>query len=123
MTPRERFFRQRAGGQARAEVCLGRQGSELEQKKQPQPKKPKKKKRTALVVSRDRKQFWTTQAQFWQWVREGVVVKTGDRPLAGKFVREHEDLLVVLSNTVLNPAHPNHLREALLSRRVGLAAR
>jgi hypothetical protein len=38
-------------------------------------KEKKKKKRTALVVCRDRKQFWTTQAQFWQWVREGVVVK------------------------------------------------
>jgi hypothetical protein len=36
------------------------------------------KKKTALVVCRDRKQFWTTQAQFWQWVREGVVVKTAN---------------------------------------------
>ena len=83
----------------------------------------RKKKRTALIVCRDRKEFWTTQAQFWQWVREGVVVKTGDKPLAGQFVREHEELQVLLSNTVLNLACPNHLREALLSRRVGLAAK
>ena len=83
----------------------------------------KKKKKTALVISRDRKQFWTTQAQFWQWVREGVVVKSGDEPLSGNFVRENEENLVVLSNTVLNLAHPNHLREALLSRRNGLAGR
>ena len=82
-------------------------------------KKPKKKK-TALVVCQDRKEFWTTQAQFWQWVRDGVVTKTGDRPLTGTFNREHEELLVLLSNTVLNLAHPNHMREALLSRRVGL---
>ena len=79
----------------------------------------KKKKRTALVVCRDMKQFWTTQAQFWQWVREGVVVKTSDYPLTGSFVRDHEELMVILSNTVLNLAHPNHLREALLSRRMG----
>ena len=86
-------------------------------------KEKKKKKRTALVVCRDRKEFWTTQAQFWQWVREGVVVKTGDKPLEGSFVREHEELQVLLSNTVLNLSCPNHLREALLSRRIGLASK
>ena len=83
----------------------------------------RKKKRTALVVCRDGKSFWTTQAQFWQWVREGVVVKTGDKPLEGGFVREAEELNVILGNTVLNLARPNHLREAMLSRRTGLAAR
>jgi hypothetical protein len=83
--------------------------------------KKKKKKRTALVICRDRKQFWTTQTQFWQWVRDSVVVKVGDAPLTGMFVREHEELMVLLSNTVLNLARPNHLREALLSRRVGMA--
>jgi hypothetical protein len=83
----------------------------------------KKKKRTALVVCRDRKQFWTTQAQFWQWVRDGVVVKTQDQPLTGAFLREHEELMVMLSNTVLNLAHPNHMREALASRRVGLSGK
>ncbi|MBA3571675.1 MAG: hypothetical protein H0W34_06835 [Pyrinomonadaceae bacterium] len=86
-------------------------------------KKLKKKKKTALVVCRDRKEFWTTQAQFWQWVREGIVVKTHDQPLTGTFQREHEELLVLLSNTVLNLAHPNHMREALLSRRIGLGGR
>ena len=84
-------------------------------------KKKTKKKKTALVVCRDRKEFWTTQAQFWQWVREGVVTKTGDRPLEGTFNREHEELLVLVSNTVLNLAHPNHMREALLSRRQGMS--
>ncbi len=83
----------------------------------------RKARRTAQVVCRDRKTFWTTQAQFWQWVREGVVVKTGDKPLSGVFVREAEELNVVLGNTVLNLARPNHLREAMLSRRVGLAAK
>ena len=86
-------------------------------------KAEKKKKRTALVVCRDRKTFWTTQAQFWQWVREGVVLKTGDKPLEGSFVREAEELDVILGNTVLNLARPNHLREAMLSRRTGLSAR
>ncbi len=83
-------------------------------------RKKKKKRKTALVVCRDRKEYWTTQTQFWQWVREGVVVKTGDQPLTGAFVREHEELMVVLSNTVLDLAHPNHIREALMSRRMAL---
>jgi hypothetical protein len=86
-------------------------------------KKKVKKKKSALVICRDRKEFWTTQAQFWQWVREGIVVKTHDRPLTGNFQREHEELLVLLSNTVLNLAHPNHMREALLSRRIGLGGK
>lgn len=84
-------------------------------------KKKKKQKRTALVVCRDRKEFWTTQAQFWQWMRDGVIRKTSDQPLTGAFHREHEELLCVMSNTVLNLAHPNHVREALSSRRLGLA--
>jgi hypothetical protein len=78
----------------------------------------KKRKHTALIVCRDSKQFWTTQAQFWQWARERVIIKTQDRPLTGVFVRDHEEFLIVLSNTVLNLANPNHLREALLSRRL-----
>jgi hypothetical protein len=87
----------------------------------PKKEQRKKRKKTALVVCRDRKEFWTTQTQFWQWVREGVVRKTGDNPLCGTFAREHEELMVTLSNTVLNLAHPNHIREALVSRRFGLA--
>ena len=93
----------------------------MDEKKQ--TAKKKKRKKTALVVCRDRKQFWTTQAQFWQWVRDGVVVKTGEQPLSGVFKRDHEELLVLLSNTVLNLAHPKHMREALLSRRIGVAGK
>jgi hypothetical protein len=80
----------------------------------------KKKRKSALVLCRDGKEFWTTQTQFWQWVREGLVVKKSDGPLTGCFVREHEELMVVLSNTVLNLAHPNHVREALMSRGLAL---
>ncbi len=83
-------------------------------------KERKKAKRNALVVSRDGKEFWTTQKQFWQWVREGVVEKTGDAPLAGRYSREHEELTVFVSNTLLNLARPLHMSEALRSRRAGL---
>ena len=86
-------------------------------------KKEKKRKRTALIVCRDRKQFWTTQTQFWQWVREGIIRKTGDGPLTGEYAREYEELNVVLSNTVLNLSRPQHLREALRARRLGLAGK
>jgi hypothetical protein len=85
--------------------------------------KRKSRKKTAMIVCRDRKTFWTTQTQFWQWVREGIVEKTGDQPLTGAYRREHEELLVILSNTVLNVAHPNHLSEALRSRRIVMAGR
>jgi hypothetical protein len=82
--------------------------------------KKKKKKKNALVMCRDRKEFWTTQTQFWQWVREGVITKTGEQPLTGLFVREHEELTVVFSNTVLNLARPAHLSEALHTRRLAM---
>ncbi len=78
----------------------------------------KKKKRTALVICRSGRQFWATQTEFWQWVRERVVVKTQDQPLTGVFVREDEELKVLLNHTLLNLAAPNHLREALHSRRM-----
>jgi hypothetical protein len=78
----------------------------------------KRQKHTALVICHHAKPFWTTQAQFWQWARERIIVKTDDRPLTGVFVNENEELMVVLSNTVLNLANQNHLHEALLSRRL-----
>ena len=79
--------------------------------------KPKKQKKNALVLCRDGNRFWTTQKQFWQWIREGIVVKSGDEPLKGSLVREDEEKMVVLANTVLNLSCPNHLREALFQRR------
>lgn len=83
-------------------------------------KQLKKQKKNALVVCRDRNQFWTTQKQFWQWIREGKVVKSGDNPLRGDLVRENEEKMVVLANTVLNLACPRHLSEAMAQRRLGL---
>ena len=79
--------------------------------------KPKKQKKNALILCRDGNQFWTTQKQFWQWIREGVIVKNGDAPLNGSMVRIDEEKMVVIANTVLNLACPNHLREALSQRR------
>ena len=84
------------------------------------PKQGKKQKKNALIVCRDNNQFWTTQKQFWQWVREGAVVKTGDGPLRGDLVRRDEEKMIVLANTVLNLACPHHLSEALAQRRLGL---
>jgi hypothetical protein len=78
----------------------------------------KRKKRTALVISRGGKQFWTTQTEFWQWVRDRVVVKTRDNPLTGVFQREDEELMILLNHTVLNLAAPNHLRESMSVRRM-----
>lgn len=77
----------------------------------------KKRKNSALVVCQNEKRFWTTQKQFWQWVRDGLVVKTTDYPLTGFFKRENEEKLIVVQRTVLNLAHPIHLREVLDSKR------
>jgi hypothetical protein len=86
-------------------------------------KEKRRKKRTALVVCSNGTQFWTTQTQFWQWVRDGIVVKKGDHPLTGDFCRANEELMVLISNTVLNLAHPNHMREALAARRAGIPSK
>jgi hypothetical protein len=77
----------------------------------------RKRKNSALINCRNQKRFWTTQKQFWQWVRDGVVAKTADRPLTGSLVRENEETMVLIRNTVLNLAHPHHLREVLESNR------
>lgn len=79
--------------------------------------KLKRKKRTALVLCHNGKQFWTTPTEFWQWVRNSVVIKTGEQPLTGIFRREHEEYMVLINHTVLDLASPNHLREAMLARR------
>ncbi len=77
----------------------------------------KRKKKNALITCHDGKEYWTTQAEFWQWVRESVVIKVSDAPLRGKFIRRNEEYNVVISGTVLNLKCPNHLVEALASRR------
>ena len=77
----------------------------------------KKRKRTARVICHDQNEYWTTQDQFWQWVREHKVVKLHHNPLTGIFTHPHEETMVVISNTILNRAHPNHLVETLTSRR------
>jgi hypothetical protein len=77
----------------------------------------RRRKKNALVRCRDGKEFWTTQKQFWQWIRENTIVKTADSPLTGLFLRDHEEYQVVLSNTILNLRCPNHLSEVLSVRR------
>jgi hypothetical protein len=77
----------------------------------------KRKKKNALVVCHDGTEYWTTQDQFWQWVRERIIVKAGDFPLRGEFIRPNAEKEVVICNTVLNLAHPHHLSEAIYSRR------
>ena len=89
----------------------------MNQKRQ-ERKKEKRLKKNALVVCHDGSEFWTTQKQFWQWVRERVILKTSDGPLAGRFVRENQEKLVIIANVVLDLSCPNHLREVLLQRQL-----
>jgi hypothetical protein len=75
-------------------------------------------KKTALIVCNNGKEFWLTQKQFWNMVREGVVVQTGDRPLTGRFRGRDDQLLIMIEHTVLNKATPIHTREVLQTRRL-----
>jgi hypothetical protein len=77
----------------------------------------KKRRRTARIICRSKVEYWTTQAQFWQWVRELKVVKMHHNPLTGFFVCENEELMVLRANAILNLAHPSHMNEVLASRR------
>ena len=74
---------------------------QTKEERKKQRKDIKRKKNNALVVCHDGKQFWTTQNQFWQWVRERVVIKESDYPLKGKFVNANEEKAVVICNKLL----------------------
>lgn len=89
--------------------------AKLEAKKE--QKKLRRKKKNALIICRNGKEFWTTQDQFRQWVRENVVANVRHNPLRGEFIKENEETAVVLANTILNLAHRTHLHEALYSRK------
>ncbi len=76
-----------------------------------------KKKKNARILCHDKSQYWTTQKQFWQWMREKIIVKIGDNPLTGKFTARDVEKDVILANTVLNLSRPRHLSEALSQRK------
>jgi hypothetical protein len=72
-----------------------------------------KKKKNARIVCANEKEFWTTQKQFWIWVREGLVDVTGQKPLTGRFGGRREKLLVMIRHVILDNANPIH-KEAVL---------
>ncbi|HZS07816.1 MAG TPA: hypothetical protein VFD58_23480 [Blastocatellia bacterium] len=74
-------------------------------------------KKTALIVCNNAKEYWVTQKQFWSMVREGVVVQTGDQPLTGRFRGRDDQLLIMISHTILNKATPHHTAEVLQTLR------
>jgi len=75
-------------------------------------------KKTALIICNNGKEYWITQKQFWNMVREGVVVQTGDQPLTGRFRGRDDQLLITLNHTVLNKATPIHTSEVLGTTRL-----
>jgi hypothetical protein len=72
-----------------------------------------KAKKTARIVCANENEFWTTQKQFWTWVREGLVDVTGQKPLTGRFAGKREKLLVMIRHVVLDNASTNHKQEVL----------
>ena len=70
-------------------------------------------KKTARIVCVNENEFWTTQKQFWQWVREGLVEVTGQGPLTGRFGGRREKLLVMVRHVILDQGSPNHKQEVL----------
>ncbi len=75
-------------------------------------------KKTALIVCNNGKEYWITQKQFWNMVREGVVTQTGDFPLTGRFRGRDDQLLITVQHTVLNKATPIHTGEVLRTARL-----
>jgi hypothetical protein len=73
----------------------------------------RRKKKTARIVCANDNEFWTTQKQFWEWVREGLVDVTAQRPLTGRFGGKRERLLVMVRHVVLDNASPEHKHEVL----------
>jgi len=73
----------------------------------------KKAKKNAKIVCASGGDFWTTQKQFWTWVREGLVDVTGQKPLTGRFGGKREKLLVMVRHVILDNANPIH-KEAVL---------
>jgi hypothetical protein len=71
------------------------------------------KKKNARIVCVNENEFWTTQKQFWQWVREGLVEVTGQRPLTGRFGGKREKLLVMIRHVILDNGSPAHKQEVL----------
>jgi hypothetical protein len=74
---------------------------------------PVKAKKTARIVCANENEFWTTQKQFWTWVREGLVDVVGQQPLTGRFGGRREKLLVMVRHVILDNASPNHKGEVL----------
>ena len=70
-------------------------------------------KKTARIVCANDNEFWTTQKQFWLWVREGLVDVTGQHPLTGRFAGKREKLLVMIRHVVLDNGSANHKQEVL----------
>lgn len=75
-----------------------------------------KRKRTAKIVHPNGKNFWTTQKQFWAWVRSGIIEHTGDNPLKGTIIKVEEFKLVSINHTILNLNNPIHLAEAVKTK-------
>jgi hypothetical protein len=73
----------------------------------------KRAKKNARIVCANDNEFWTTQKQFWTWVREGLVDVTGQRPLTGRFAGKRERLLVMVRHVILDNANPIHKQEVL----------
>jgi hypothetical protein len=72
-----------------------------------------KAKKNAKVVCANENEFWTTQKQFWKWVREGLVDVIGQRPLTGRFAGKRERLLVMIRHVILDQGSSNHKHEVL----------
>jgi hypothetical protein len=90
----------------------------MKEKSKTNTEKIKKGKRSARVICQDKSEFWTTQPQFWQWIREHKVVKLHDSPLTGMFTNQDEPWMIYINNSIFNKKHRNHIDEALASRRL-----
>lgn len=65
------------------------------------------------MVCANNNEFWTTQKQFWTWVREGIVTYKSDNPLTGKFEGRREKLIIMVNHILLDDSNPDHKHEVI----------
>lgn len=93
-----------------ASVCLQKNNSYM-------TNEGKSRRKSAKVVGGSR-DYWTTAAEFWQWHKQGVIVKVGDRPLTGRWVNDEARHLVTINHVVMDRRCRRYISEVLDSKKL-----
>lgn len=73
-------------------------------------------KKNALVIFKDGKEYWTTQNQFWQWVREKLIIKAGDNPLRGNYIMPNKINTAHEKDKIPSLTSLNHTQQSFVKK-------